>query len=481
MVLGVAVKISQVALIRYGVSVVFVALATLALEAIRASVGLEVANISLGYIVAVLLVAISYGLGPGVLASLLGFVSYNFFFVPPLYTFTVTNGQDVIRLFLFLGVAVVTSSIGARSRARAEEARRRARIQEALYDLSQAISAEVKPEAILPAIARQIVQLLHVVGCMILLYDGDDLKSATSSGTVGNEGMAIVMPLRTGERTLGLLRVWEAPGAELGVDERRLLDTLARQAALAVERTQLVDEATQLQLVAESDRLKSALLHSISHDLRTPLVAIKGAATNLLDESVAWDAEARHSLLETVDIEADRLNRLVRNLLDMSRIEAGAYPLVKEYALFDEVVEPVLRRLRRALEGHTLVVDLPQDLPFVSMAVLQVDQILTNLLENAAKYAPAGTTITVGAHVVDDALRVDVADEGPGVPSAEREHIFDKFYRLSEPETVHGGTGLGLAICKYLVEAHGGRIWTEPRPGGGAIFSFTLPLERNGG
>jgi two-component system sensor histidine kinase KdpD len=278
------------------------------------------------------------------------------------------------------------------------------------------------------------------------------------------------------DRTLGVVRVWERPQAPFDQEARRLLDALARQAALAVERTRLVAEATRLQLVAESDRLKSALLHSISHDLRTPLVAIKGAASTLRDDSVAWNHDAEEALLETIESEADRLNRLVRNLLDMTRIEAGTRLPPKELALFEDVLGPVLRRLRPTLDGHPISLDLAEDLPFVSMAIPQIDQVLTNLLENAAKYAPPGTPITITALIVDDTLQVSVADQGPGIPADERERIFDRFYRLSGPETSSGGAGLGLAICKYWIEAHGGQIWTHPRPGGGAVFTFSLPL-----
>ncbi|MBV9791827.1 MAG: DUF4118 domain-containing protein [Chloroflexi bacterium] len=457
-----------------------VVLTTALLFVVQHTVGLQVANISLGYIVAVLLAAISYGLGPGVVASFLAFVSYNFWFVPPLYTFSVANPQDLFRLFLFLIVAVLTSSIAARSRSRTEEAQRRARIQEALYRLSQTISAAVEVQAILPIIAQQIARLLPIQGCSIQVLDRDVPPLTTQAGTIGSDGTAIVAPLRVGLRTLGVVRVWERAELPLDADARQLLETLAQQAALAVERARLVDETTALQLVAESERLKSALLHSVSHDLRSPLVAIKGAVSNLLDETVVWDGAAQHSFLETIDLEADRLNLLVRNLLDMSRIEAGAPLPPKEFAALDDVLGPVLYRLRTTLEPHPLELWIPADLPLVPMAVLQVDQILTNLLENASKYAPSGTPITIAARVSDAALDVEIADAGPGIPADERERIFDKFYRLGQAETAQGGTGLGLAICKYWVEAHGGQIWTEPRSGGGAIFRFTLPLDSAG-
>lgn len=471
-------KRTRLPLLGYLWSIGTVALATAVLLVLHNVVGLETANISLGYIVAVLLVAVWNGLGPGVVASVLSFAVYNYWFVPPLYTFTVTDPQDLVRLLVFLGAAVFTSSIAARARSRAQEAQRRTAVQEALYALSLAISTEVEVGAILPVVAQQVERLLPIRGCQIQVIGADVAPLATESGEVGNEGMAVSMPLQIGARTLGLIRVWEFPDRPLDTEGRRLLEALARQAALAVERTRLVDEATKLQLVAESEHLKSAILHSVSHDLRTPLVAIKGAVSNLLDSTVDWDANAQQTFLETIDLEADRLNRLVRNLLDMSRIEAGASLPPLEPALFEDVLGPVLYRLKSLFAAHPIEVDLPPDLPLVPMAMLQVDQILANLIENAAKYSPAGSPISISAAVTDGFLQADIADRGPGVPIEERERVFDKFYRLGEPETTHGGTGLGLSICKFWVEAHGGSIWVRPRPGGGAVFSFRLPLSR---
>jgi two-component system, OmpR family, sensor histidine kinase KdpD len=464
-----------VALRSYVSSTLLVVAGTALFQAVQPLVGLEAANILLGYIVVVLLAAVTYGLGPAILASFLAFLAYNFFFVIPLHTLSVGNQQDVIRLAVFLGVAVLTSSIAARSRARAEEARYRARIQETLYTLSQAISAEVDLRTMLAMIADQVTKLLPVEGCMIVAYDHAQSPMTASSGIVGSEGTALVKPLQVGSRTLGVLRVWTAQ-VSFHAQDHRLLLALAQQAALAIERTRLVYDATRMEVVAESDRMKSTLLHSISHDLRTPLVAIRGAVGNLLDGDVTWTPEAEHALLHTIDVESERLNRLVRNLLDMSRIEAGVFLPHTEPALLEDVLGPVLERLRTTLARHEIVVNLPDDLPFVPMAVMQIDQVLTNLLENAARYAPQGTTITISAARVADSVQVDIADEGPGVPAAERDYIFEKFYRLSAPETSSGGTGLGLAIAKYIIEAHHGRIWTHPAPGGGAVFSFTLPF-----
>ena len=461
----------------YAWSVTLVAAATALLQLIQRFIGIEVANISLGYIVVVLVAALTYGLGPAITATMVSFAAYNFFFVPPLYTHTVGDRQDLIRLFLFLGVAVLISSVAARSRARGEEARYRARIQETLYTLSQGISVEVEPETILPLITGQILALLPVEGCSIQIYDGAALRSTTSSGTIGGDGTAVVTRLQVGDHTLGVLRVWTKSRSSFDAEEQRLLEALARQAALAIERTRLVAESTRLHVVAESDRMKSTLLHSISHDLRTPLAAIQGAVGNLLDKEVAWSPQAEHALLRTIDIESDRLNRLVRNLLDMSRIEAGVFLPKIEPALLEDVLGPVLERLRTTLAHHRIVVAIPDDLPFIPMAVLQIDQVLTNVLENAIRYTPEGSTITITAACHDDEVQIDIADEGPGIPADEREHVFEKFYRLSAPETSSGGTGLGLAIAKYVVEAHKGRIWAHPAQRGGTVISFTLPLE----
>lgn len=257
----------------------------------------------------------------------------------------------------------------------------------------------------------------------------------------------------------------------------------AAERLLAAERARLADAAARAEALAESDRLKSTLLSSVSHDLRTPLAVIKGAATNLLDESVRWDAEARRELLGAIDEETDRLHRLVGDLLAMSRIEAGALPTARSWEDIGELAVAVVARLRPRCPQHQIVVDLPPALPPVRASYIQIDQVLTNLIENAAHHAPPGTTIEVrvaappATAAPPRALRVEVLDRGPGVPAGLRERIFEKFVRAEAPERSAHGSGLGLAICRGLVEAHAGRIWAEGRPEGGSRFIFTLPVQ----
>jgi two-component system sensor histidine kinase KdpD len=243
-----------------------------------------------------------------------------------------------------------------------------------------------------------------------------------------------------------------------------------------LERTRLAEEASQGRAQAEAERMKATLLSSVSHDLRTPLAVIKGAVTSLMDESVTWQAEPRRELLASVNDQADRLNRLVGYLLDMSRIEGGAPHPARSTQDIGALIEDVAERMRRQIGAHPLEVELPAVLPPARASYTQIDQVLTNLIENAARYTPDGTPIVVQASVEGNGLTIDVRDRGPGIPEGMRARIFEKFVRAVGPERHANGAGLGLAICKGIVEAHGGRIWAENLPEGGARFRFTLPL-----
>ena len=283
-----------------------------------------------------------------------------------------------------------------------------------------------------------------------------------------------VLPLTTARGRLGGLKVWRA-AQPVTPAEARLWATFAGQGALALEHALLSEAETQAKILAESDRLKSALLSSVSHELRTPLASMKAAVTSLHSGQVQWEAEARSDLLAMVEEELDHLNRLVGKLLDMSRIEAGALRPNRQWLSLAEVVGGTLSRMRMALSQHRLAIDVPDELPLIPADYGQLDQVFTNLLSNALKYAPAGSTITVRAWAEDPTtVRVTVQNEGPGVPPEHLDHIFDKFYRVTAADRVTG-TGLGLSICKGIVEAHGGHIWAENLPAGLA-FNFTLPL-----
>jgi two-component system sensor histidine kinase KdpD len=463
--------------LRYALALFSTALVTAGMA--LSGLTLEPANISLIYLLAVLFTATTAGMGAGVLASILSFLAYNFFFVEPLYVFTVANPQDVVRLISLLIAALLASSLAGLVHLQAEQLGQRAAELESLYALSQATSAAVDLDHILPAIATTTVDLLQVAGCTLTVqtqgatrvFQAPPMRVNTTDSP-----SAIAAPLRVDDRVLGRMQVLPRPEQVLHAAQRQLLATLASQAALAVERARLVAEAAEAQALAASDRLKSALLSSVSHDLRTPLVAVKGIATALRQHDVPWNSAVGEQMLDTLADEADRLNRLVGNLLDMSRIEGGALNPARQWEDIGDIVGGVLARMRPQFHGRKLAVKIPADLPLVWANAALIDQLLTNLIENALKYTPEQTPITITAEVRDADLWMTVADQGPGITAEALPHIFDKFFRVIGPERHADGTGLGLAICKGIVEAHGGTIWAENLPAGGARFVCTLPL-----
>jgi two-component system, OmpR family, sensor histidine kinase KdpD len=462
---------------RYVLSIGGVALATLILA--RLATALQVANIAVLYLLVVLLIATTIGMGPAILASVLAFLGFNYFFVEPLHSFRVNSPQDNLRLLTFLVVAVFGSSLAGRARAQANAASRSAQELSALYDFSQTLSAEVDLQRILPLVAHAVTRLLNVPACSVLLYDsGGRLVERAAAGAARPEPQRRVDAfLRIGPRVLGALRVTQrALDEPLTPDEQARLETLAAQVGLVLERAQLVEEASHSRAQADAERMKATLLSSVSHDLRTPLAVIKGAVTSLLDESVAWQPEPRRELLLSVNDEADRLNRLVGNLLDMSRIEGEAPHPPRSPQDIGALIEDVVERLRRQISSHPIEIDLPDELPLAQANYTQIDQVLTNLLENAAHYTPAGTPIGVRAYTERGNLVVAVRDHGPGIPEGMRERIFEKFVRAVGPERHADGAGLGLAICKGILKAHGGQIWAENAADGGARFIFTLPI-----
>jgi two-component system, OmpR family, sensor histidine kinase KdpD len=514
----------------------------------------RIQNISLVYLLVVLALASTRGLYAAVFSSVVAFLSFDYFLVQPLFTFTIARVEDWLALFVFLATAIITGQLAAALRQRAEQARRREYEARKLYELVRDTTREQELEHQLRIIARSVVDAFAawgVVDCAIILPDekhrpvleagarpvrGDggrqlllpdeaataawvlaqgqtaelhDVKLAPSSGinpravvrstTTGQHVRRYIrmVPLMLGTRVVGVLRLSMEDDArqiamerKLGVDREHTNPHTAffwafvDQAAAVIERERLRRENLQVEVLQRTDSLRAALLSSASHDLRTPLASIKAAASSLLEEDVQWDDEARHSIAVSIVKEADRLNRLVANLLDMSRIEGGALNPEKEWYPVDELIHDVLGRMQPLLQGRAIHTDLPDDLPPVELDYLQIDQVLTNLLENAVRYTPAGTPIDMAVRLERDEVVVSVADRGPGIPQADLERVFDKFYRVMETEiksTRVTGSGLGLAVCRGLVEAHGGRIWAENREGGGAVFRFTLPLRRDEG
>ncbi|HEY0753966.1 MAG TPA: ATP-binding protein [Ktedonobacteraceae bacterium] len=303
-----------------------------------------------------------------------------------------------------------------------------------------------------------------------------------------------LIPLKTGQKIGGVLGLLLEEDPRRFSHEKRLSSEAERsdpratffwafvdQAASMIERARLRREGLQVELLQRTDALRAALISSVSHDLRTPLTSIKAAASSLLQDDVAWSEEERHSFTLAIEHEADRLNRLVENLLDMSRIEGGALKPEKEWYPIDELLHDVLGRMQPLLQGRVVSMHVPEDLPPVELDYMMIDQVLTNLLENALRYTPSATPLEITAATSATEFFVSVADRGPGIPPGELERIFDKFYRVMDrtrEASAAGGTGVGLSVCRGLIEAHGGRIWAENRRGGGATFRFTLPLRR---
>lgn len=425
---------------------------------------------ALGYVLAVTVSAAREGLQGGLAASALSFLGLNFFFTPPRFTFVVEKTEDLVALFVFLAVSGIVGTLlsGALTqRARAERREREARL---LHHVATRLLSGEPVVAVLRRFAEAVAELIGLARCEVVTeLTGDPI--VVERQPVGGEAESF--PMATPDREVGRITVVPAAGADLADNEREVIRTFASQMALALERMRLAADARQAQVEAEESRLRAALFSSVTHDLRTPLASITASVTSLEDAQATFSSEDRRELLETIRQEAERLNRLVGNLLDLARIRAGALAPAKTPTAVDEVIEAVLARLQPVLAGHSIRLKLREDLPEIPMDVLQIDQVLTNVLENAAKFSPAGSEITVAAARWQSDVEVRVADRGPGIPAAERERVFEPFVRGDG--NPRAGTGLGLSIAQAIVAAHGGRMWVESTPAGGATVVFTLP------
>ena len=437
---------------------------------------LNTLNISLIYLFVVLVAATTYGYGPAIMASILGVLAFYTEFYPPFGFNTDLQPEDWFTLVFFLAFAVAISRLASSVRARAEEERRRAaeataRQHEAhtLQQLSHALQVGDDLEALSEAIARQLRTVFGLQDCKVLLIGAEGSAAPVPSG-------AIDVPLARGSETQGMLRL--IPGDHPALDETdlRVLRQFADQAAAVIERARLATEARAAAVLREADRLKTALLRTISHDLRTPLATIKARTSSLLEGDVSIEIGEWRESMRAIDLEADRLERLVREVLDLCRLEAGVARLPLEPYSAEEVISTVLPHLERAAKDHRLVLDLDPDLPAVPLDITLIHQTLTNLLENAFKYAPAGSTVRLSAAGLDGGLLFRVSDEGPGIPSEQRERVFDAFYRLRRPVEGHTtGAGLGLAICRAVISAHHGWIRVEESSSGGTALLVWLP------
>jgi two-component system, OmpR family, sensor histidine kinase KdpD len=462
---------------------------------------LGLASVAMAFLTAVLVSAVVYGLWPALFASFASVLAYNFFFLPPLYTFTIADPENVAALFFFGITAVIASNLTARVRAQAIVARQRARTTEELYQFSRKLAGAANLDDLLWATVHQIALMLKVRVVILLPENGtvavragfppeDSLDAADLAAAkwswernhVAGRGSdtlpgakRLFMPMNTGRGAVAVVGIdSDEPGPILTPDQQRLFDALADQAALAIERVNLVEDVDRARLVAETDRLRAALLTSISHDLRTPLASILGSATSL---SEALDASTRLSLIRNIQDEAERLNRFIGNLLDMTRLESGPLRLRTGAIELSDAIGSALRRASKILAEHRTQVVLQPDLPMLDLDEVLFEQVLFNLLDNAGKYAPAGSLITVKAWQDGGSVVVQVLDEGPGIPPADLERVFDKFYRVGGADRRRAGTGLGLAICRGFIEAMHGSITVNNRTDRlGAAFTMRLPV-----
>jgi two-component system sensor histidine kinase KdpD len=460
-------------------------------------------NLVMIYLLTVVLAAIYLGRGPSFLAAILSVLVFDFFFVPPHLTLAVAHVEYLLTFGALLAVGLIISSLTARVREQADAAGRRAAQTAELYALSQDLAAAVDLDTILQAALTHIGQTFGREAAVLLpSLQGDSVEPrAISPGFALNENQLAVaawafkhgepaghgtdtlastdlrcLPLKTARGVLGVLGVRPIhPTSLLTPDQRELLQAFASQTALAIERVQVAEQAKRAELLQATEKLRTTLLNMISHDLRTPLVSITGALSSLQQEDVRFDEATQHSLIENAREEAERLNRLVGNLLDMTRIEAGGLELRPELCEVQDLVGSALEQAERMVETRPLTVDVPVDLPLVPMDFVLMVQVLVNLLDNAVKYSPPDSPIEVRAGIEDSELRVRVADRGIGIPPADLERVFDKFYRVQRPGSV-AGSGLGLSICKGIMETHAGRIWAESRQGGGTVVTLALPL-----
>jgi two-component system sensor histidine kinase KdpD len=462
------------------------------------------ADIVMVYLLGVVATAMRFGYAPSLFTAVLSVAAFDYFFTLPYFSFAVDDRRSLLTFFIMLFVAFVISNRTERIRRDATAARERELRTAKLYAMSRELSISPSSREIFDVALRHVRDAFASDVAVLLPENGKGLVRANSTaeaafdldGTVmarANDifakGLPIpesgyilgtrerILPLRASTGTLGLLVVRPfAPSRFASQAYRELLDAFANLIALAIERGRLAESAQRAQLDAQRERLRNALLSSVSHDLRTPLAVVKGAVTALLEQGNGLSAARRDEYLETISDEASRLNRLVRNLLNMTSLEAGAMRARKEWQPLEEVVGVALNRLEEQLSDRPVDIMISQDASLVPFDATLMEQVLLNLVENAVKYSPPHTGIQIRARSVEDGVEVEVADQGSGVAPGQEEAIFEKFHRAAQDPSV-AGMGLGLTICRGIVSVHGGRIWCEDRSGGGASFRFILPRQ----
>jgi len=442
-------------------------------------------TVALTFLLAVLVIGATWGLSYAVFTAVLATLSFNFFFLPPVLTFTIADPQNWVALFAFLLTAVIASHLGARIRREALDAHRRRQEVERLYAFSQQLLVTDNVMELLNTIPRYVVESFGVTAAALFLpsrgeiyrstpdkheLDDEHLKNTVARG----EPMAVAernlhfLPLRLGVRPVGAI------GTSGGSLSRETLEALGSLVSIAIERAGAVENLGKAEAAREGEKLRSALLDSVTHEFRTPLTAIKASVTSLLSD---WNLQPaqRQELLTVINEESDRLNHLVAEAVEMAKLDAGQVDLDLQPHHIREAVDSALEASRQVLAAHPVETEIPPQLPAVRIDLARIQDVLLQLLENADKYSPPGSPIRLKAEAGQGNLTVSVADQGAGIDDQEQSMIFDKFYRGQERYRVQG-TGMGLAIAKAIVEAHGGQIGVTSQLGRGSVFHFTLPV-----
>ena len=462
------------------------------------------ATIIMIYLLSVVISALYLGLGPSILVSIIAVIAFDFFLIPPYLTFAVADTEYVFTFIVLLVIGIVVSYLTSRVRRQTRVARQRESETATLYALSRNLTTTMELEATIRAIISSAKETFGRDAVIFLpdtqnkeilkphaenpdlTIDKNEVAAAVWSfqhqKTVGHgtdtlpNAKARYLPLNTARGVVGVIALWVSDAtSQLTMEQTRLLEAFADLAAVAIERTQLAEEARNAQILAATEKLQTALLNSISHDLRTPLVSIIGVLSSLQEEGMGLDDTARVNLIQVATEEAERLNHLIANLLDVSRIEAGAMRISRQPSDVQDIVGVALEQLGSPSGKRPIKVNMPAEPPFVSVDFGLMVQALVNVLDNALKYSPPDSPIDISGRQVDRQVEIQVADRGIGIPPEDLQRVFDKFYRVHRPDNVTG-TGLGLSISKGIVEAHGGRIVAENRPGGGTIIRLTLPV-----
>jgi two-component system sensor histidine kinase KdpD len=457
-------------------------------------------NIAMLYILVVVITALRWGRGPSLFAAITSVLMLDFFFVPPKFSMTVADTQYLIAFVTLFIVGIVISSLALKERAQAEAAKNREMHALSLYNLSQDLVKSINIERVFQIVLNHVSATFNAETAVVMKDGGNLPVKMKSHDFIQNEAdrRAVIwafengipagfntlnipeanahyIPLRTTRENFGVLGVlFKNRRKTLGTEQQRLLETFANQISFAVERIKLLEEVQHAELLKQTEKLHTAFLNSVSHDLRTPLATISGALSSAMHDRHI-NKENYRALIATAYDEAIRLNQLVGDLLDMAKIEAGALYLHKKSADVRDLIGTTLKQMKKTLKDHAVTIDIPESVPEIEIDFVFMMKVLTNIFDNAVKYSLAKKEIDIVVAVIQDTVEIKISDRGIGIPESDIKYIFDKFYRIKRPQT-YEGTGLGLSVCKGIVDAHNGKIWVANRQGGGSVITIALPL-----